>query len=75
LVFFAGQMHVDTTDRDSLGVEIDAKIANIEDRLRVPVRTAHGEAIVQPTGSVIPGRRAAAGPQSITIGGVIAIVA
>jgi hypothetical protein len=44
LVFFAGQMHVDTTDRDSLGVEIDAKIANVEDRLRVPVRTAHNGA-------------------------------
>jgi hypothetical protein len=44
LVFLASQMHVDASNGDNLGVEIDAKISNVDDRLGVPVGAAHNSA-------------------------------
>ena len=41
LVFFAGQMHAGAVDLDRLGVEIDAEVAGLDDRLGVALGAAH----------------------------------
>src|SRR5438876_1239447 len=41
LVFLAGQVHALAADFDRLGVEVDDEIAGLDDRLGVPLGTAH----------------------------------